>query len=246
MKSNTTNHTDMKKNNNNPEDVGMTVEEMMQRLPHVFLESEAISDAAKKVMAALFHLFVTNEQAQRTGNIVCPNYRLRNITRIGQNQMRDAVNELKEYSLIERKPGKTWEKGKQKEASIYGINFEAIDKPIRRKTFDDYRHLWENLVSNHIEEQPAPVITIDEPSPVPEPTTTILIEPPSSLEDIYSRMDNATTVEELDRVQKDMYGVLREHCNGMTEEEIIDLYHDAEEKLEQARNRFQVTSLKAV
>lgn len=228
------------------EDVGMTVEEMMQRLPQVFLESEAISDAAKKVMAALFHLFVTNEQAQRTGSIVCPNHRLRNITRIGQNQMRDAVNELKEYSLIERKPGKTWEKGKQKEASTYRINFEAIDKPIRRKTFDDYRHLWENLVSNHIEEQPAPVITIDEPAPVPEPTTTILIEPPSSLEDIYSRMDNATTVEELDRVQKDMYGVLREHCNGMEEDEIIDLYHDAEEKLEQARNRFQVTSLKAV
>ena len=226
------------------EDVGMTVEEMMKRLPHVFLESEAISDAAKKVMAALFHLFVTNEQAQRTGNIVCPNHRLRNITRIGQNQMRDAVNELKEYSLIERKPGKTWEKGKQKEASTYRINFEAIDKPIRRKTFDDYRRLWENLSSNHIEEQPAPVITIDEPQP------TILIEPPSSLEDIYSRMDKATTIESLEKLQGYMYGALRDHIeeNELVEEQITDLYHKAEERYEQNHNRlqqYQITSLKA-
>ena len=245
MKSNTTNHTDMKKNNN-PDDVGMTVEEMMKRLPHVFLESEAISDAAKKVMAALFHLFVTNEQAQRTGNIVCPNYRLRNITRIGQNQMRDAVNELKEYTLIERKPGKTWEKGKQKEASIYGINFEAIDKPIRRKTFDDYRRLWENLASNHIEEQPAPVITIDEPAPIQEPATTTDSEQlPPALNVVFNKAGNATTPDEILRLRGQMYGILQDHIdqNGITDKEKSDeLYHKAENRFEQC----QVTSLKAV
>lgn len=227
------------------EDVGMTVEDMMQRLPHVFLESEAISDAAKKVMAALFHLFVTNEQAQRTGNIVCPNHRLRNITRIGQNQMRDAVNELKEYSLIERKPGKTWEKGKQKEASIYGINFEAMDKPIRRKTFDDYRHLWENLASNHIEEQPAPVITIDEPSPIDEPAPTTDSELPPALNVVFNKAGNATTPDEILRLRGQMYGILQDHIyqNGITDKKKSDeLYNKAENRFEQC----QVTSLKAV
>lgn len=213
-------------------------------LPEHMKKNDQVPFSVKKVYAAL-HELNEHSEAKNTGIIIANNALIRKISGVGGSELQNAFRFLIDHNLITRTPGTRWEKGQMIQkgkgnASKYTIIWDNYLKPIRNMTNEDYiaRHLKE------IHAQPAPVITIDEPSPVPEPQSTILIEPPSSLEDIYSRMDKATTTEELDRVQKDMYGVLHEHCNGMEEDETIDMYHDAEEKLEQARNRFQVTSLR--
>lgn len=212
---------------------------ILEYLPEHMQECDWMPDSAKKVLAALCDLLI-NSQAKDTGIIYANNNLIMKIARIGKTSLIQGIYWLVKYELITTTRGEARTNGKKTKASSYTVLLDNFEKPLVMKT-------WKDNLAQFINKKPEPAREEPQKEELEEPRQTrptVTIEEPSSLEDLFSKADKATTQEDLERLKGYMYGILRDHIekNGMEEEEITELYHEAEERFEQ----YQVTSLRPV
>lgn len=105
-------------------------------LPKEFMKNTDIPTKAKTIMVALISLLL-DTKAMDTGVIFASNAKLRQMTQLGTDSLRDGLRWLQLYGLIERTAGKTWKAGETKQASTYTVNFERLTQPLQMKTFED-------------------------------------------------------------------------------------------------------------
>lgn len=106
-------------------------EEIFNRLPPNIKDSDVLRLTSKKVLAALLELLL-HSKAKETGIIFCANERLRQLAGVGATQLLVAIKQLEDYDLITRTQGTV-----RGTASQYVVDFEAIQKPIIEKNFND-------------------------------------------------------------------------------------------------------------
>lgn len=130
-------------------------------LPKEFMENTDIPTKAKTIMVALISLLL-DTKAIDTGVIFASNTKLREMTKLGADSLRDGLRWLQLYGLIERTAGKTWKAGEPKQASEYTINFEKLTQPFQMKTFED---VFAKFMNKPIQDAKI----VQEPEPVQEP-----------------------------------------------------------------------------
>lgn len=115
----------------------LTEERLRQVLPDNILESEIISNDGKKVLAALINYYFVLDKVVENGYLFITNDDLRNTIQIRKSNMLLAINELIEFGLIERQVGQSRRKGEKATASRYIVLFENLDKPLKKKSYND-------------------------------------------------------------------------------------------------------------
>lgn len=115
--------------------ITITNERMSQVLPANIQESE-LSANAKKVLAVLINYFMTSDVVNESGYLVMPNNVLRKSCSMSYNDTLAAVQELKECKLINRVAGSRRTKDQKAKASEYYINWENLEKPVVKPTFE--------------------------------------------------------------------------------------------------------------
>lgn len=108
----------------------ITEQRMEELLPSNIKDSE-LSLATKKVLTALLDWYL-NSEAKNTGIITISNKRLCAIAGVGHDVLFEAIRDIKEYGLGTRKAGEGIGN-----ASEYILDFEALCKPLKRKTFEE-------------------------------------------------------------------------------------------------------------
>ena len=115
----------------------LSEERLRQVLPDNILESEIISNDGKKVLAALINYYFVLDKVVENGYLFITNDDLRNTIQIRKSNMLLAINELIEFGLIERQVGQSRRKGEKATASRYIVLFENLDKPLKKKSYND-------------------------------------------------------------------------------------------------------------
>ena len=103
---------------------------VLKQLPPNILDSE-MSLIAQKTLGALL-LWTENSKAMESGIIAINNKLLCKIGGVGHDKLNNALAELKIYGLVDRKVGSGLGN-----ASEYVINFEALEKPLRKRSIRD-------------------------------------------------------------------------------------------------------------
>lgn len=123
---------------------------MEEILPQNIKDSELLSLASKKVLAALLDWYL-NSEAKTTKVVIISNKILCSIAGVGGTSLQESLRELNDYNLVTRTIGT-----KLGDASKYNINFKNLVKPLQKQTF-------ESLFSEELEEaksQENPISTI--------------------------------------------------------------------------------------
>lgn len=116
--------------------VKVSEERMYQLLPSNVKDS-CLSDDAKRVLATLINYFSIVPAARQSKRLTISNSTLRGAVGIGMDVLINAVQELKECGLVERKKGEGRVNGNIPKASEYSINIENLRKPIVKPTTDE-------------------------------------------------------------------------------------------------------------
>ena len=112
---------------------------MEEILPQNIKDSELLSLASKKVLAALLDWYL-NSEAKTTKVVIISNKILCSIAGVGGTSLQESLRELNDYNLVTRTIGT-----KLGDASKYNINFKNLVKPLQKQTF-------ESLFSEELEE----------------------------------------------------------------------------------------------
>lgn len=123
---------------------------MEEILPQNIKDSELLSLASKKVLAALLDWYL-NSEAKTTKVVIISNKVLCSIASVGGTSLQESLRELNDFNLVTRTIGT-----KLGDASKYYINFKNLIKPLQKQTF-------ESLFSEELEEvksQENPISTI--------------------------------------------------------------------------------------
>lgn len=115
----------------------LTEDRMYDILPQNIKETDVISVNAKRVLASIMNYYLVLDKVKAQGYVNLSNQLLRNSAHIKQNDMMTAIQELIEYDLIEREVGKVWAEGQQHIASKYTVLWNNLQKPLKKKTFED-------------------------------------------------------------------------------------------------------------
>lgn len=117
----------------------ITEDRMNEVLPKTIKEAECLSENAKKVFAAIMNGIFTNDTARDAGFLAISNEALRANAGIGKDYFKTARQELLETvpTILEIIPGRRRQKGLKSMATEYYPKWENLDKPIRRKTFQE-------------------------------------------------------------------------------------------------------------
>lgn len=108
----------------------ITEKRMEELLPQNIQESE-LSLGTKKVLSALLDWYL-NSEARNTGVVIISNKKLCAIACVSADTLQSAIRDIDEYGLGRREVGTGL-----KNASKYYLDFEALTKPLKRKTFFD-------------------------------------------------------------------------------------------------------------
>lgn len=108
----------------------ITEQRMEELLPQSVKDSD-LSLGTKKVLTALLDWYL-NSKAKDTGIITISNKKLCGIAGVGGDSLQEAFRDMDECQLCSRKAGKGIGT-----ASEYILNFEALSKPIKRKSFEE-------------------------------------------------------------------------------------------------------------
>ena len=112
---------------------------MEEILPQNIKDSELLSLASKKVLAALLDWYL-NSEAKTTKVVIISNKVLCSIASVGGTSLQESLRELNDFNLVTRTIGT-----KLGDASKYYINFKNLVKPLQKQTF-------ESLFSEELEE----------------------------------------------------------------------------------------------
>lgn len=118
--------------------VTLTDERKAEILPKNIAESDVLSDEAKTVMAVLLNYQLVNKKAREKKFVAISNPTLAKSCTMGVSKTLGAVQELVEHNLVTRKAGQTKRfKSDIGVASEYRIQFQNLNKPITKNTFED-------------------------------------------------------------------------------------------------------------
>lgn len=131
------------------EAIKITTERMNQVLPKEIIETDALSDNAKKVLAVIINYHFVHEKVKNAGFLAINNTTLQKSVEIKMAKLKDAISELIECSLIKREAGKTWKHGEKHIASTYTVYWDNLKNEIKKPTFDDlFKAFNDNLKSS--------------------------------------------------------------------------------------------------
>lgn len=127
-------------------------EEMMGNiLPQNIIDSEELSLASKKVLAAMLDWY-KNSKANQTHIVIISNKVLCAIAGVGGNSLQESLRELDSYNLVTRTIGT-----KLGDASKYIIHFKNLIKSLKKMSFEE-------MFSKELESLENPISTIVENS----------------------------------------------------------------------------------
>ena len=115
----------------------ITEERMNYILPQNIKDTDVISTNAKKVLATIMNYHLVLDKVKTQGYVNLSNQLLRQSSRIKQNDMMSAIQELTDYNLIEREVGKVWTEGQPHIASKYTVIWNNLQQPLKKKSFED-------------------------------------------------------------------------------------------------------------
>lgn len=115
----------------------MSEKELGMFLPKQMKETEVLSTEAKKVLAVLVEGFALSKKARESGFLIATNETIRSRAGVNGSGLMKGIRELQLYNLIERNKGSRWQKGVEKKASEYIVNWENITKELKQKTYED-------------------------------------------------------------------------------------------------------------
>ena len=130
------------------EAIKITNERMNQVLPKEIIETDSLTDNAKKVLAVIINYHFVHEKAKTTGFLVISNSTLRKSSEMNMNMMKDAISELIECNLIIRESGKAWKAGEIKTASTYIVCWDNLKKEIKKPSFDELFESFSNTTKS--------------------------------------------------------------------------------------------------
>ena len=149
------------------------IDELMDRLPSTIKANDILWPESKKVLAALLELYLHSE-AKKTKVVICGNKLLRKLASIGKDKLLDATNQLQDYGLVTRLPGKKRVKGEKSKASQYNIHFDRLVKPlVKELTFEDL--FSDELKTLETSNSPATITAIPTKTKTSIKTTTTTI-----------------------------------------------------------------------
>lgn len=124
---------------------------MNKYLPKNILETDQLSNDAKKLLCAFIHCCVEYEMPYA----VMSNTVIRNTLKCCMANVKCVIEELVEKRLVERKKGRTRMKGEKSMASEYTVLFDNLVKPIRTITWEERfaKFLTKPVVCDHNEEE---------------------------------------------------------------------------------------------
>ena len=207
--------------------VKITKERMSQILPQTVKDSD-LSVYAQKVLATIINYHLINEKVRTTGFLAINNEDLRKSAGVGKNYVIEALRELIECKLIDRKVGAKWKVGEQKMASEYRLILENLKKPIKKPSSDE---LLEMLFSTPSE----PLCTGDSPTNTNSISNTISDSIPNTISN--SLLDTDTFLEEMVEKPKNLkelndYFIQRMEKETRGKDLLVDDLNSLETKLE--------------
>ncbi len=125
-------------------------ERMGQLLPQNILDSNELSLASKKVLAAMLDWY-QNSEAKQTKIVIISNKVLCSISGVGSNSLQESLREINDYGLVTRTIGT-----KLGDASKYIINFKKLLQPLKRMGFEEM--FSEELETTESQEKPISTI----------------------------------------------------------------------------------------
>ncbi len=170
------------------------LDELMDRLPNHWQESEIIKFTTKKVLAALLELLLHSD-AKDSGVIFTNNKRLRQIAGVGSKQLMEGIRELMDYGVITRKKG-----AGIGTASEYHIDFGVLKQPIKKKDFEE---LFRRFMGAETPNSITTTTTITTTNSTTNPTKKIIKESIININKKYNNNNNFN--DEIDEESNDFF-----------------------------------------
>jgi hypothetical protein len=125
--------------------MNITKKEVEELLPQTVKDTDALSPDAKNMFAVLLNSLQVSKGAENTGELIIPTDRLKSYVGWRFERMMKAIRELEKYGLVTRIPGKKRFLGESATATRFIFNWDVIDKPIVRKTYEDIFAKFRNM-----------------------------------------------------------------------------------------------------
>ena len=196
----------------------ITEEMMGQLLPQNIIDSEELSLASKKVLAAMLDWY-KNSQANQTHIVIISNKILCAISRVGGNSLQEALRELSSYNLVTRTIGT-----KLGDASKYIIHFQNLIKPLKKMTFEE-------MFSKELESLENPISTIVKNSIVKSSKVENIIEESSK----EKKSEEDTSKAKANNYFNEFTQIVNRTLVGKNEDELIQRKVEISEELESKR-----------
>ena len=172
----------------------ITEERMNYILPQNIKDTDVISTNAKKVLATIMNYHLVLDKVKTQGYVNLSNQLLRQSSRIKQNDMMSAIQELTDYNLIEREVGKVWTEGQPHIASKYTVIWNNLQQPLKKKSFED-------LFSQFLKPSGTPMGTIVLDTVSVSVLDTEIVEDSEIESETDSDTDTATDSDEVEEVE---------------------------------------------
>ena len=119
--------------------IHISVERMNTLLPTNIKETDVLSSNAKRVLATILNYYTLNDKVKNSGFLAISNKTLRDSVGIKTESMFEAIIELMDANLIERKAGQSRVEGRPALATEYKVNWNNLMKPLKKKDcFEDF------------------------------------------------------------------------------------------------------------
>lgn len=208
-------------------------ERMGQLLPQNILDSNELSLASKKVLAAMLDWY-QNSEAKQTKIVIVSNKVLCSISGVGSNSLQESLREINDYGLVTRTIGT-----KLGDASKYIINFKKLLQPLKRMGFEEM--FSEELEAT--ESQEKPISTIVKNSIVKNSIDECSIEKCSTVDDSIDKCciekerteHNTVSDTESTFTIKDFMKEVDETFVGESEDELLEQRISLSSKLSKRR-----------
>lgn len=113
------------------------IEETKELLPMNIQDTDLLSENDKKVLAVILKAYsVMSDSASSNGYVFLTNDTLAKSCKLSKTSILESVRRLRTYDLVTKEIGSPRSEGNKGVANRYTVNFENLQKPIVRKTFE--------------------------------------------------------------------------------------------------------------
>ena len=129
------------------ENFEISKERIQEVLPENIQNSDVINEKAKKILAVLLDTQFTHPKAIECGFVVMSNTVLASMSGFRGNTkaMLSSLQELIDHQLVHRTAGQKWSANSEPTASVYYIDWDNLEKPLKRLKFSDLKERFKSL-----------------------------------------------------------------------------------------------------